>query len=837
MAVPKAFVKCVNEIKAVAPDVFDDNQAVEILKRLDERFKEKKAAAQGQAAEKIILDEAKKMAGENVLAIQIAKRNHAINVGIKYKIKNYLSNFKDPVEGLEAYLGGINKVRGGARLSVDAQGKGIMLGYLGGMANSLDKEGLWEVFASGKLDNEIAAEMWEIRDGGNPGVSGSTEAKKIAGIIQKTQIDLVNRQNNAGAFIKARPGYIVRQSHDMIKIRRAGFESWKQTILPLLDHDATFGTGDPEKILRGAYDALGSGIHHRAQGADQGDSGGHLFGFHGPANVAKKASQNRVLHFNSADSFMKYNADFGTKNLREAVLAGVEHGSRNVALMENLGTNPLALFEGIVSDLLKENKGNFEVIDKLRGSRLTNLFKVIDGTTRIPVNPHSARIANGIRMLQTMSKLGGAVISSISDIPTIASELRYQGKGIFESYGEAVGGLFRGRGSEEQKEVARLIGVGLEGMMGDIHGRFNTDDSVAGKAARLTQTFFKWNGLSWWTDTMRTTTALVMSNHLAEQAGKAINDLDADTRRIFGLYNIGESEWNIFRKTMFEGETGYKYLTPDKLDNIDRADIEQLIKDRKGIVNDRNVQRELDRIKTQFQTYFQDRADFAVPQPGANEQATLTMGSRPGTVLGEVTRFVAQFKGFPLAVLMRPVAREVYGKGAESIGEALKNGNGEMSSLVHLMVATTVFGYMAGVAKDILRGKTPRDPKNPKVLLAALAQGGGFGIYGDFLFGEFSRYGRSALSTAAGPVLGQVDDIAEIYTKLRTGDDAVAQIFRTALNNTPYANLFYTRTALDYLFLYQLQESINPGYLRRMEARAESESGQEFMFPPSQIVR
>jgi hypothetical protein len=834
MAIPSIFKKCVAEIKKAAPEVINDEQAVELLKRLNERAEAKKMMA-GADAEKIILGEAQKMAAENALQVQIEKRNAAINAAVRKKIDGFLENYKDPVEGLTAYLGGVNKVRQGARLSIDAQGKALTMSYLGRMVNKLDSEGLWEAFSSGALDREVAQEMWELgRENGNPGVSKSTEAKRIAKVIHDEQIDLLNRQNNAGAFIKAREGYIVRQSHDIFKIRRAGFESWKNAIIPLLDPE-TFKGIDPDEFLKGAYDGLSSGIHIRASGLEGEGDNARLFGFHGPANVAKKISQNRVLHFKDANAWTEYNKLFGTASLREAIVRGFEHGSRNVALMEGLGTNPAALFQKLVADLVKSNRDNVKISDKLRGSALDNLFKTVEGTTRIPVDVNSSRIANGIRAIQSMSKLGGAVISSISDIPQIAGELRYQGKGLFEAYGEALKGVLRGRGSDEQKEIARLVGVGLEGALGDIHGRFDVQDSIPGKMSRMMQLFFKWNGLTWWTDSMRTTTALMMSNHLAEQSGKTFSKLDPDTLRIFSLYGIGEAEWNVVRATAFKSGD-YKYITPDKLDLVPNEEIGKILENKGVAITERNIQREKDRIKTAFQTYFVDRGDYAVPTPGARERAYLELGTRPGTALGEAMRFVAQFKGFPLSVLMRGVQREIYGKGANTFMEAMKNGNGELMGLVHLMIASTVFGYVAMTAKDILKGKSPREPK-PTTLMAAMAQGGGFGIYGDFLFGEFSRYGRSALATAAGPTLGQVDDIAELYTRVRNGEDPAAQATRMLINNTPFINLFYTRSALDYLFLYQLQETMNPGYLRRMEARAATENGQEFFFPPSQVTQ
>ena len=121
---------------------------------------------------------------------------------------------------------------------------------------------------------------------------------------------------------------------------------------------------------------------------------------------------------------------------------------------------------------------------------------------------------------------------------------------------------------------------------------------------------------------------------------------------------------------------------------------------------------------------------------------------------------------------------------------------------------------------------------------AAFLQGGGAGIYGDFIFGEMrNRFGGGVLNTVAGPVFGTAEDIMDIYGRVKAGDDAAAKAFRVAVNNTPFLNMFYTRMALDYLLLYNIQEQLNPGYLRRMERRIEKENGQTFLIKPSEVVR
>jgi hypothetical protein len=138
-------------------------------------------------------------------------------------------------------------------------------------------------------------------------------------------------------------------------------------------------------------------------------------------------------------------------------------------------------------------------------------------------------------------------------------------------------------------------------------------------------------------------------------------------------------------------------------------------------------------------------------------------------------------------------------------------------------------------AKDMLKGKEPRDPFDWKTAAAAMQQGGGLGIYGDFLFGEMrNRSGQGFLATVAGPTFGELDKLADLYGRAKNGDDVGAAIQRIILSNTPFANHFMLRPAADYLFLRSITEAINPGALRRMEEKTTREKEQEWMIRPSE---
>ncbi|WP_233096895.1 hypothetical protein [Pseudomonas sp. MF6787] len=86
----------------------------------------------------------------------------------------------------------------------------------------------------------------------------------------------------------------------------------------------------------------------------------------------------------------------------------------------------------------------------------------------------------------------------------------------------------------------------------------------------------------------------------------------------------------------------------------------------------------------------------------------------------------------------------------------------------------------------------------------------------------------------AGPTPGGAANALDLWAKIRSGDDAASSALRLAQNNTPLLNLFYTRIAMDHLFLWSVQEAMNPGSLRRTKQRIQQENGQKFLVRPSQ---
>src|SRR3546814_12983633 len=81
--------------------------------------------------------------------------------------------------------------------------------------------------------------------------------------------------------------------------------------------------------------------------------------------------------------------------------------------------------------------------------------------------------------------------------------------------------------------------------------------------ARRQQLFFKFNGLAWWTDTLRATATRAMSHRLALNRGYAWDNLDPDLARTLSLYGIDAGKWDIIRQGQTKLADGRDYVIPN----------------------------------------------------------------------------------------------------------------------------------------------------------------------------------------------------------------------------------------------------------------------------------
>jgi hypothetical protein len=842
-----AFDKCIETLKVAAGRDLTDEEVDFIFTEVRRRRDFIKAKGRADSLEDAALMAADELANNIKLSAVIEKRNAALNLTkrvrhIEWAQQNYGTKIAEPLETL---LVGTNRAKAGARDGVSQTQKAIVNNYLSGMTADLARTDLLPILTSGTMDREVSRALWAIgRKDEAAALKGlPSEAVELAKIIHKWEEVARVDANKEGAWIRKAAGYVVRQSHDMLKIGRAGDVAWKADAMRLFDIERMMGESgekNVEAMLRSLYTDLASGNHLKPI-KDEEIAGG----FTGPANLAKKLSQSREIHFKDSDAWFDYNQKYGAANLREALIGGLRSRGEATGMMRVLGTNPEATLKRIEQELVENAKaaGDTAALNDLNNSRseLDSYMKAVDGSMNIPGNALWARRSANIRSVETLAKLGGMIFSQLNDIAIYGASMKYNGRSFLGSMGEVVTGLGRNLKSKEKQDLLSSLDVVMESVVGEM-GRTGTLND-AGSMSRLMQTFMKYNLSTWWTEKFRASAAMGLSHHLALNKSLDYASLPADLSRALNTYGIDATRWDMLRAAPQKHVDGRDYLTAEQVRSLPDAMFENQLRNAGQEVSDTAIANARTDLENKLRNYIVDNTGFAVLEPDAKTRALMLQGSQAGTWTGEFMRFLMQFKSFTGAYMQKTLGRELYGRGYEGddILGALRNGNGEIGALAKLIGMSTLMGYGSMVLKDLAKGKTPRDITDPdmtvKVMLAAMVQGGGAGIYGDFLFGEASRMGSGTIESLAGPTISTAGRVVDLYHKALHGDDVAANAFREVLANTPFLNLFYTRIALDYLIIYNIQEYLNPGYLRRMERRIETENAQTFLVRPSEVVR
>lgn len=876
------FWRCMAKVRQILGETLNDSELEELAGKLMERARKIRAERYGMTADEAVDKALKEMAEEAVTQSQLRKRNTLLsNRAFTRELGKIQAAWGDnPREGLITNYVGTNVLRRGSQNSIDADQKGLAHEWRNAFSADVERSGRQTLWRTGALDEDVYKALGEMYKD-EPNYTGiDRDAREFADIIFKYQELYRTAANHAGAFIKKLSDYVTHQSHDMFSVRSAAetlspagrrltphlpydedghFTAWKDFVLPLIDAARTFaGVEDQDKWLRSFWRSVATG-EHLTSGTSSNS------GFIADGSLAKRLSEPRILHFKDAGARFKYDTTFGRgKSLYERVGLQLEYGAHNVALMRRMGPNPAQTHTRLKTAvrLLTDQSVSARLNTKwVRDERfLDAYFDEITGIANIPGASPTAAMLRTIRFIQNLAKLGAATISSIVDVSVAASELQYQGFSVIDSWKTQLDSVFSGYGKRGQQRAERIraaseLGVAIDYLRSATWSRFSANDSLPGWMARGQHFFFKMNGLMWWTDTLRMGNALAMSHRVGMMATRSLAELDASTQRLFELFDIKAGEWDLMRSRSVDVVDGREIFTPKGAEQITDAEIAHLLQKEGLKPTERRIGERRTEIQTKFRNIFASRADYAVIAPGPRSQVRMrgaNIGIAPGSDAAEIARSFFQFKGFPAAMIEKVWGREFFGYGSSGrLSDATATGMGQLASF---MLYSTFLGYAALYLKSYINGRRVPPPETPKdaanLFLASFLQGGGAGIYGDLLFGVArDRFGHSALASLMGPTAGLAEDAYSFYRstgkagfdalfdRAKDGDVDAGAALNTIKSNFPFINLFYTRMAIDYMFLYRLQEYLDPGSLKRMEDTYKKNLNQEYRLPPSENNR
>jgi hypothetical protein len=691
--------------------------------------------------------------------------------------------------------------------NVDAYAKGVSKEYFGRLIdtiNAVDTKWLGMVEDAGSVQRFVREVMGEK--------TGDARAEGAAKAWLDTVESMRQRFNRAGGDVgKLDYGYLP-QPHDQTRVAVAGVDKWVDDTLPLLDRkryvnpDGTLLTDDEMRAMLGeAWKTIASGgLNKLEPGKPMGSSA-----------RANKGADHRAIHFKDPEAYFSYMNDYASGGVFNAMQGHIGRLAKDIALVEEMGPNPNAMFS-FLHDTAKKT-GDSDLVGPFR-VQTDDMWAALSGKTGMPVNATIADIGQGLRNIEVFSKLGGATLSSVTDVPTYFAATGFNRLPFLES----AHNLLRSFG-KDSKEFANRGGLIADSVVSDMN-RWAEANVGAGWTGKLANATMKASLLEAWTDAVRRGFGISMMGGLARMTKADWANLHPSDLRALQGKGVSEADYALWQLATPESWRGTDMLTVQSLRGIDPAVLEA-----KGY-----SESDVDRATSRLLGFIADESGFASLAPDLQAQAVVQQGSQRGTIKGEVIRSIMLFKGFPIAMITRHWGRVADTWRDGDRGMALAYGAGLTSAL-------TLFGAIAMQMKDMAAGKDPRDSTTLKFWGAAFLQGGGVGIMGDMFYTSFGgndRSGRPNWANLAGPVFGDVADAIDL-TAGNVGEawrgentHAGAEVLKFTKGHLPFVNVWYARTAIDRAVLNDLQEHMSPGYNAKIKGMAKRDWGQEYWFAP-----
>lgn len=700
--------------------------------------------------------------------------------------------------------------------SIDSKARAIASVYRGDLVDFYTNiKGGLGVFTDAELVQKIVRERFNDS-------TGDPLAKKISDKMGEVFEGMRERFNRAGGDIGKLDDWGLPQTHSLEKIVLAGKQAWVQKAEGLIDtskyvhEDGTYySQQEIRELLEYSFDTLSS------NGANKTEIGRQSFG--GNSKVTSRHSESRVLHFKDAESWMEYQAEFGGMPFVDLVEAHINGLSKDIALVENLGSSPKNAMR-ILMDAAEQKDWQKGIDANDTGKsrkRAQTMFDEFSGQN----TPQSEVLANmglAYRSMNVASMLGGTTISSVTDQAMIAKTASIHGIAYRKTFGELISQL--NPKNKEDRELAHSLGLATEEMLGSI-ARWSDDGltSVHGKSQKLARVssgiasqVMRISGLNALTAASKVGfSKMLMHKYGTLTRDKAWADLDAMDRELMEKTGLNERAWEVMRLAdPVVDRKGNQLMSARSIYEIPDDKLKQF----------GDPQKVRDEVATQFQAHLLDEQGMAVVEAGLRERTWMAPGTRKGTAMGEIMKSMLQFKSFSASFLMRHGSRTMAQQGMQ----------GKAAYAIPLVAMTTILGGLVVQLKELANGNDPAtmwdsdDPdKTIDFMKRSFVAGGGLPVLGDILVAGTDTSGRDTGDFIAGPFGSDFKTILSLTvgnaTQAANGIDTNAgnEAFKFLKGKIPAQNLFYTKAATNRMIFDNFQDMIAPGYREKLLRKAE----------------
>lgn len=704
--------------------------------------------------------------------------------------------------------------------SINSQSRAIASVYRGELldfyTNIKGGLGVW-------TDKALVRDIIQERFGND---SGNATAKKISDKMGEVFEGMRERFNRSGGDVGKLDDWALPQTHSAEKMAIVGRDQWVDDAIGAINRDKYvhedgqfYSEDEIRDLLKYSFESI------TTNGANKLEIGRNNFG--GNSKVTSRHSESRVLHFKDADTWMDYQEKYGGMQFVDLVEAHVNGLSKDIALVENLGSNPKGAMKILMDAAKQKDASNGISPDKTNSGLVRSkiIFDEFMGENEIQYKT-LANIGLTYRSLNVASMLGGTVLSSTTDQAMIFKTAQIHRISYLKHFGEMLSQL--NPANKVDRELAHSLGLATEEVAGSIarwaddgltsiHGK---SEKIAKISTSLATQVLRVSGLNALTSANKIAfSKILMDKYGRMTRDKSWSDLAPIDRELLEGTGLNERTWEVMKlaEPVNDGRGNQLmsarsiYEIPDNL-----------------LTKFGDPKKVRDEAATRFQAHILDEQGMAVIEAGIRERTWMSGGAKRGSPIGEITKSMMQFKSFTAAYVMRHGSR----------GFSRPTLKSKAAYLGWLVALTTFLGGFVVQMREIANGNDPStmwdsdDPhKTIDFMKRSVAAGGGLSILGDILVAGMDPTGRSADSYLNG-AFGQdfktmLNLIVGNATQMTNGVETNAgnEAFKAIKAKIPAQNLWYTKAVANRMLFDGLQDMIAPGYREKVMRKAEREQG------------
>lgn len=712
---------------------------------------------------------------------------------------------------------------------LDYKARGLVRRFNGRLAQFL-REHHRNLMGNVKNPAQMMNIVRELHGEGTGDEAARVLAQGIADALEEMRLMF----NEAGGLIGKLEGEYIPHSHNRSAVTAAGFDQWFDDIQPNINWTRIedYLTGRPfqevggpapdMEIQRRFLREIHDNIVYRKNSREA------VYGRPAGSALYRRHSEQRVLHFKTADDWVNYNKKYGSGDPYKSLMGHVHKMARDIAAIREFGPNPHLGVEYTQQLAMKRARKEGLNAPKIEGNgkHAARMYRVESGGVQAETlaQDYISTFFSSARHIMTSAFLDRAILASISDINTMrlaASAVGMNPQNMLKRHIDLMASSMSRAEAARAGWVADTIadpGIAL--------ARFQAEVPPSEVAERLSSASMRIQGLSGWTDQGKIAFQMEMAGYIASQADRPLSGVDDVLQQLLRERGVTEADWAVFTRSdhLFTTRNGATFASPiywrevtDLPDNV------------------------ADDIFDKFQGLIEEQTEYAVPTQsllarGALDPAAFDLP--PGTLPYEIMKSALMFKSFPMTFTVNQIRRI---SAQESLG-------GKIGYGFNLAAGATILGAISLQLAEILKGNDPQNVNpmdNPEFWARATLKGGGFGIIGDIVATGQSSWGGGFAEYVAGPVPQLLGDAWNLSIKngyeLATGQDTdfAKEVADAGRRYMPMGQTPIAGPAIDRLFWDQLQLFLDPESaeaMRKKAQRRENRYGNGEWWMPGQMT-